>query len=187
MICATVSAQSCFCWPYRASPSLAAKNIISLILALTIWWCPCAESSLVLLEEGVCYDPCFLLTKLYFCPASFCTPRPNLPVISSYFCIPMPYDEDDIFFLVLVLEGLVGLHGTSQLQLLWYQRLGHRLGWFASEINWDHSVIFKIAPQYFISGSFVDSEGYSISSKGFLPILVDIMVIWVKFTHSSPF
>ena len=88
MICATVSAQSCFCWPYRASPSLAAKNIISLILALTIWWCPCAESSLVLLEEGVCYDPCFLLTKLYFCPASFCTPRPNLPVTPGVSWLP---------------------------------------------------------------------------------------------------
>ena len=41
---------------YSASPSLAAKNIINLILVLTIWWCPCVESSLVLLEEGVCYD-----------------------------------------------------------------------------------------------------------------------------------
>ena len=29
-------------------------------------------------------------------------------------------------------------------------------------------------------------DGYSISSKGFLPIVVDILVIWVKFTHSSP-
>ena len=28
---------------------------------------------------------------------------------------------------------------------------------------------------------------YFISSKGFLPIVVDTMVIWVKFTHSSPF
>ena len=26
-----------------------------------------------------------------------------------------------------------------------------------------------------------------VSSKGFLPTVVDIMVIWVKFTHSSPF
>ena len=33
---------------------------------------------------------------------------------------------------------------------------------------------------------FVDYNGYSISSKGFLPQVVDIMVIWVKFTHSSP-
>ena len=54
-----------FCWLYGASPSLAAKNIINLILVLTIWWCPCVESSLVLLEEGVCYDQCVLLAKFY--------------------------------------------------------------------------------------------------------------------------
>ena len=47
MIWATVGSQSCFCWLYRASSSLAAKNIISLILVLTIWWYPCVESSLV--------------------------------------------------------------------------------------------------------------------------------------------
>ena len=56
MIWATVSSQSCFCWLYRTSPSLAAKNIINMISVLTIWWCPCVESSLVSLEEGVCYD-----------------------------------------------------------------------------------------------------------------------------------
>ena len=65
MIWATVSSQSCFCWLYRASPSLTAKNIISLILVLTIWWCPCLEFSLVLLEEGVCYDQCVLLAKRF--------------------------------------------------------------------------------------------------------------------------
>ena len=64
MIWTTVSFWSCFCWVYRASPSLAAKNIISLILVSTIWWCPCVESSLVLLEEGVCYDQCVLLAEL---------------------------------------------------------------------------------------------------------------------------
>ena len=53
-----------FCWLYRASPSLAAENIISLISVLTIWWCPCVESSLVLLEKGVCYDQCIRLAKL---------------------------------------------------------------------------------------------------------------------------
>ena len=30
-------------------------------------------------------------------------------------------------------------------------------------------------------------EGYSISSKGFLPTSVDLMVIWIKFAHSHPF
>ena len=58
MVWATVSSWSCFCWLYRASPSLAAKNIINLISVLTIWWCPYIESSLVLLEEGVCYNQC---------------------------------------------------------------------------------------------------------------------------------
>ena len=33
--------------------------------------------------------------------------------------------------------------------------------------------------------TLVDCDGYSISSKGFLPTLVDIMDIWVKFTHYS--
>ena len=102
MIWATVSSRSCFCWLYRASPSLAAKNIIKLISVLAICWCPCLELSLVLLKEGVSYDQYILLAKLCWpCPASFCTPRPNLsvtPGISSYFCIPVPYDEKDISF-----------------------------------------------------------------------------------------
>ena len=35
----------------------------------------------------------------------------------------------------------------------------------------------EIAPKYCISDSFVDYEGYSISSKGFFPTVVDMMVI----------
>ena len=49
--------------------------------------------------------------------------------------------------------------------------------WFALEMNRDHSVIFEIAYKYCISDSFVDYDGYSISSKGFLLTVVDIMVI----------
>ena len=83
---------------------------------------------------------------------------------------------------MLVLEGLVGLHRTVQLQLLQHYWSGHSLDycdteWFALEMNRDHSVIFEIAPKYCISDSFVDYEGYSISSKGFLPTVVDIMII----------
>ena len=66
MIWATVRSQSCFCWLYRASPYLVARNIINLILVLAIWWRPCVESSLLLLEESVCYDQCVLLTELVF-------------------------------------------------------------------------------------------------------------------------
>ena len=82
---------------------LAAKNIINMISVLTIWCCPCLESSLVLLEEGVCYVQCILLVEL-------CQPLPCFILYSkakfacyskcfltSYFCIPVPYNEKDIF------------------------------------------------------------------------------------------
>ena len=49
--------------------------------------------------------------------------------------------------------------------------------WFALEMNKDCSVTFETAPKYCISDSFVDYEGYSISSRGFLTTLIDIMVI----------
>ena len=49
--------------------------------------------------------------------------------------------------------------------------------WFALEMNGDHSVIFEIASKHCISDCFVDCDGYSISSEGFLPTVVDIMVI----------
>ena len=49
--------------------------------------------------------------------------------------------------------------------------------WFALETNRDHSIIFEIASKYCISDSFVDDDGYSISSKEFLPAVVDIMVV----------
>ena len=49
--------------------------------------------------------------------------------------------------------------------------------WFALEKNRYNSVVFEIVPKYCILDSSVDYEGYTISSKGFLPTLVDIMVI----------
>ena len=49
--------------------------------------------------------------------------------------------------------------------------------WFALEMNRDHSVVYEIASKYCIADSLVDYDGYSISSKGLLPKVVDIMVI----------
>ena len=92
---------------------------------------------------------------------------------------------------VLVLEGLVSHQRTVQLQLLQHYWLVIDLDycdteWLALEMR-DHSVIFETASKDCLSDSFVDYEGYFISSKGFLPTVVDIMVIRVKSTHSSPF
>ena len=61
------------------------------------------------------------------------------------------------------------------------------VAWFALETNQDHSVVLDIASKCCISNSFVDHDGYSISSKGFLPTVVDKMVTSIKFTHSRPF
>ena len=81
---------------------------------------------------------------------------------------------------MLVLKGLVGLHRSVQLQLLqhWGIGLDYRdIEWFVLETNRDYSVVFETASKYCISDSFVNYDGYSISSKGFLLTVVDIMVI----------
>ena len=78
---------------------------------------------------------------------------------------------------MLVLEGLVGLHRTVQLlQQYWLGHIDCDIEWFALETEIILS-FFEIASKYCISDSFVDYEGYSISSKGFLLTVVDMMVI----------
>ena len=83
---------------------------------------------------------------------------------------------------MLVLKDLVGLHRTVQLSFFSVTGWGIDLDycdiqWFALEMNRDHSVIVEIASKYCILDSFGDHDGYSISSKGFLPTVVDIVVI----------
>ena len=129
MIWALVRSWPSFCWVYRASPSLDAQNIINLI---SVCWCPCVESSLVSLEESVCYDQWVLLqNSISLWLTSFCTPRPNLPVTLGISWLPTfafqsPIMKKTSFWGVL--QDLVGLHRTIQLQLLQHYRLGHRPG-----------------------------------------------------------
>ena len=83
---------------------------------------------------------------------------------------------------MLVLKRLVGLHRTFNFSFFSVTGWGIDLDYcdielFALETNRDHSVVLEIASKYCISDSFVDHDGYSISSKGFLPAVVDIMVI----------
>ena len=137
MIWVTVSSRSCFCWLYRTSPSSVAKNIINLILVLTIRWCLCEKSSLGLLEKCVCYD------QRGFCVFFFAFDKTLLTfalfilyskvilacyfgyLLASYFSFQSPVMKGHLF-LVLVLKGL---HRAVQLQLLQHQQwLGRRLG-----------------------------------------------------------
>ena len=83
---------------------------------------------------------------------------------------------------MLVLGGLVDLHRTILFSFFSITGWGIDLDdcdieWFSLETNRDHFVIFEIASKYCISDSLVDYEGYSVSSKGFLPTVVDMMII----------
>ena len=75
---------------------------------------------------------------------------------------------------MLVLEGLVSFHIPFDFSFFSIIGQGidldyHDIEWFALLMNRDHSTIFEIASKYCISDSFVYYDGYSISSKGFLP------------------
>ena len=70
--------------------------------------------------------------SISLCPASFRIPRPNLPVTPGVSSLPTFVFQSPIMrrtsFGVVILERLVGLHRTVQLQLLQRYWLGHRLG-----------------------------------------------------------
>ena len=82
------------------------------------------------------------------CPASFCTPRPNLPVTPGISWLPTFAFQCTVMkktsFLVLVLEGLIRLHQTVQLQLFWHYWLWHRLG-----LLWYWMVSLRNEPRWF--------------------------------------
>ena len=71
----------------------------------------------MLLEDGLCYDQFILLAKLLPLPCFILYYKAKLAcysryLLTSYFYIPISYDEKDIFFDVS-LEGPVGLHRTN--------------------------------------------------------------------------
>ena len=132
MIWATLSSQSWFCWLYRGSIfgckeyNQCGFGIEHLVMSV------CRVFSM-LLEEGVCYDQCFPLAKLlavsllhFVLQGRICL---LLQVFLDFLLLhPVPYNAKDIFFWVLVLKDLVGLHWTIQLKLVQHYWLGHRLG-----------------------------------------------------------
>ena len=132
MIWATVSSQSCFCWLYRVSPSLTAKNIINLISVLTIWWCPWVVFSGVVGRWCSLWPVCslgkillvFALLHSVFQGQICLSPQVFLDFLLLN---SSPLQWKAHLFWVLVLKGLVGLHRTIQLHLLQHYWLGHRL------------------------------------------------------------
>ena len=118
MIWATVSYRSCFCWLCTASPFSATKNAINLIWVLTIWWCPCVKSSLIFWKRVFAITSVFSWQQnsVSLCPASFCTPRPNLPVTPGISWLPTFAFQSpmmNLLFSHLVMSNSLWPHGQQ--------------------------------------------------------------------------
>ena len=122
MIWATVNSRSSFCWLYRVSPSSTAKNIINFgidHLVISMWRIVCCVAG----RECLLWLVCSLdKTLLAFALLHF--------VLQGQTCLLLQVSLDFLIvhsnplwwkghlFLVLVLEGVVCLYRTGQLQLL---------------------------------------------------------------------
>ena len=87
----------------------------------------------------------------------------------DFFCIPVPYDEND-FFVVVVVSSRKSCRFIKLVSFNFFSISGWDIGldycdveWFTLEANRDHYVIFEIAPKYRISDSYY--ECHSSASK----------------------
>ena len=95
-------------------------------------------------------------TLVSFCSASFCTPRPNLPLLLYLYFLLLhssPLWWKAHLFLVLVLESLVVF--IELFSFFSISGCGIDLDYcgikcFALEMNRDHSIVFEIPPMYCI-------------------------------------
>ena len=149
-----------------------------------------------------CWKRVFAMTSMFFWqnsdslfPASFCTPRPNLPVTWDISWLPTFAFQSPM----MKMTSFLGVssrrsyrsswnHSTSAASALLF---GHRLGlpwyWMVCLGNGQRSLLFLRLHPGTAFCTLLLAQGYSISSKGFLPAVVDIMVTWIKFTHSRLF
>ena len=110
----------------------------------------------------------FLFFVFSFCPASFCIPRPNLPVHPSVSWLPSfefqsPIMKRTSFWGVSYKRSCRSSIEPFSFSFFsitgWGIDLDYcDIGWFALEMNRDHFVVFEIASKYCISDSFVPSH-----------------------------
>ena len=116
---------------YRASPSSAADFGIDHLVRST-----CRVVSCVVGKGYFLWPVCSLdKTLLAFALLHFVLQGQTCQLLQVFLDLLLLHSNPTscwvflvFFFLVLVLEGHVGLHRTVQLWLLWHYRLGHRCG-----------------------------------------------------------
>ena len=126
-----------------------------------------------------------LVTKLSHCLASFCTPRPNMSAISVITWLPN-FQFQSAMIKCASIFGVLENFVILLIELVNFCFFDIN-GWsipldycdveqFVLETNWDHYDIFEVSPSTAF-WTLVDYEGYFVSSKGFWPTIVDIMVV----------
>ena len=131
------------------------------------------------------WPACSFGKTVSLCRASFCILRTNLPVIPGISCLPT-FDSNPM----MKRTSFLGVSSrrscrssencsTSASLALWFEAqiwitvILNGLPWKQTEII----LLFSRLHPSIAFGTLVDYEGYSISSKGFLPTVIDIMVI----------
>ena len=155
MIWATVSSRSYFCWLYRASPSLVAKNVINLISILTIWWCPCVGVFPCIIGRGCLLWPLCSLDKTLLAFALLHS------VLQCQICLLLQVLLSTFVFQYPIMKRIsfLGISSRSSCRYMepfsFFNNTGRGIDldycdieWFALEMNRDHSVIFEIASKY---------------------------------------
>ena len=148
MIWATVSSRSCFCFSIFGCKEYNLPNFGIDHLAMSInRVVSCVVGRGCLLWPVHSVGKTLLAFVLLHFDSRTKLASYSSYLLTAYFCIPAPYGEKDIFFLVLVLEGLIGLHRTSQLSFFgissWSIDLDYcDVEWFAWETNRGHSYVF---------------------------------------------
>ena len=132
-------------------------------------------------------------TSVNLYPASFCTPLPNLSFILGIFWLSTFAFQSLMMkrtsFLMFVLEDVIGLHEWINFSFLvsvvgtqtWVTVMFKGFPWKQT----DYSSLLRLHPSTEIL--LLTMRDTSFLLRGFLPIVVDIMVIWVKFAQSHPF
>ena len=159
----------------------------------------CRVVSCVIGKGCFLWPECSLGKTVSHCSASFCTPRPNLPVIPGVSWLPTFAFQSPIVKRTSFLDVSSRRSCRSSQKILFnfsfFSIPGWGIDWDYCDMNglpwkWTENILLflRLHPSTEFWILLLTMIGYSISSKGFfLPTVVDIMVIWFKFTHSSPF
>ena len=136
MIWATVSSRSCFFWLYRVSQTLTAKNIIR------VWYSPSGDVHVFCVVGRGCLlwpvhslGTTLLASSLLHFVLQGQTCMYSGYLLTSYFYILIPYDENDIFFGISFRKSCI--NGSTELFIfIFFNICGQGIDLDYHDIEW---------------------------------------------------